>query len=352
MEIRAPEVDCAKAISDLEELLASLNEPAGEWVLMPLDDAAVWLCSQMELGPGWARAGAGRQLANVALDKWFQVQAASAAGLKVPETALVSTTQEVLAYAERLPVIMKPARAVWQHGERLFGGRHRICASLRELKTAVSDWNAQYPVLLQPFVRGVGEGVFGFATADGVKAWSAHRRIRMVNPQGSGSSACASVDLPSDLKLPVEKFIERTGWRGMFMIELLRDLGGTSWFVEFNGRPWGSMALSRRRGFEYPAWNVNLALCPTWSGVIPQQRATHLVCRHIGREFMHLLFVLRGRRSNAFQEWPSFWRTLLDVLRIRKNDVFYNWREDDMAVFLTDWWYTVRQYLFPRGVRQ
>ena len=48
----------------------------------------------------------------------------------------------------------------------------------------------------------------------------------------------------------------------MFMIELLRDRTGKVWFVELNGRPWGSMALSRRQGFEYPAWHVKLAIDP------------------------------------------------------------------------------------------
>jgi hypothetical protein len=173
----------------------------------------------------------------------------------------------------------------------------------------------------------------------------------MVNPQGSGSSACSSTEVPSDLQKPIENFIRDTGWRGIFMVELLRDQAGTPWFVEFNGRPWGSMALSRRRGLEYPAWNVNLATCPGWTGVTPPERVKHLVCRHFGRECVHLLFVLRGPRSSAFQEWPSFWRTLFDVLRIRNEEAFYNWREDDKTVFFTDWWYTIRQ-IISRGLRQ
>ena len=42
----------------------------------------------------------------------------------------------------------------------------------------------------------------------------------------------------------------------MFMLELLRDAAGTPWFMEVNGRPWGSMALAVRRGFDYPVWAV------------------------------------------------------------------------------------------------
>jgi hypothetical protein len=350
VEITPPESDCGLALSELRVLLASLTVPGEKNVLMALDDAAIWLCGQTELLPGWTCAGAGGQLARVALDKSLQVQAAVASGLNVPETILATTPEEVLQRADRLPLILKPARAVWQQGERLFGGRHRTCASLAELERAVREWNGAYPVLLQPYIRGTGEGVFGLATGDGIKAWSAHRRIRMVNPQGSGSSACASADMPSDLKEPIERFIRETQWRGIFMVELLRGEDGRLWFVEFNGRPWGSMALSRRRGLEYPAWNVKLATCPEWSSVTPPERLKDLVCRHAGRECVHLLFVLRGPRSSAYDEWPSFWRTLYEVLRVRKEDGFYNWRRDDKAVFFTDWWYTVSQNI-ARGLK-
>ena len=48
--------------------------------------------------------------------------------------------------------------------------------------------------------------------------------------------------------------LSHTQWRGMFMLEFLRAKDGTAWFMELNGRPWGSMALARRSGLEYPAW--------------------------------------------------------------------------------------------------
>jgi hypothetical protein len=49
-------------------------------------------------------------------------------------------------------------------------------------------------------------------------------------------------------------FLKGCNWRGLFMIELLRDPSENLWFIEFNARAWGSMALARRLGFEYPAF--------------------------------------------------------------------------------------------------
>lgn len=92
---------------------------------------------------------------------------------------------------------------------------------------------------MQPLIRGVGEGLFGYVGPRGVTAWSSHRRVRMVNPHGSASSACRSNPVDGDLIGPSERFLSAIGWRGMFMLEFLRDSDGEPWFMELNGRTWG-----------------------------------------------------------------------------------------------------------------
>ena len=114
---------------------------------------------------------------------------------------------------------------------------------------------------------------------------------------------------------------------------------------ELNGRPWGSMALSRRQGFEYPAWQARLALGHE-PRVERQPSATPgVMCRHAGRELMYLLFVLRGPKSKAFRKWPTFWEALRSVLRVRWADALYNWRRNDPKVFIADIYYTLRDNL-------
>ena len=48
----------------------------------------------------------------------------------------------------------------------------------------------------------------------------------------------------------------------------------------------------------------------------------------------------------ALTSWPSFWKTLANVLRVRREDAVYNWRPEDLKVFLTDCYYTVHGNLF------
>jgi predicted ATP-grasp superfamily ATP-dependent carboligase len=284
----------------------------------------------------------------LALNKYVQTQLAREAGFNVPKTLVARGAKDVFAFGanESLPIILKAAECVPVREGRVQGCRKWICADSDELKRAVDEWAERLPLLVQPFITGTGEGIFGLAAPDGVRAWSGHRRLRMMNPQGSGSSACVSQSVSDDLKAKSEELVRRAGWRGVFMIELLRDAAGNVWFVELNGRPWGSMALSRRQGLEYPAWHVMLAMDEQSSvGTVPLP-APGMVCRNVGREFMHLLFVLRGARSKALQNWPSIWRTMAQVIGVHRGDSYYNWRRDDAKVFFADCYYTIHGNVF------
>ena len=348
-EVRSPETDIQGCRADIENLMLRLNlSDPRERVLFPLNDTAVWLCSDIRLPEQWTIAGPTGCAAELALNKERQCRMARDAGFNVPETAQVRTGGELRAFVERvgLPVILKPAECVPVRANRIAGCGKWICANREEVENAIKEWAEVVPLLAQTYITGTGEGLFGLSAADGVRAWSAHRRIRMMNPQGSGSSACISQAVSDDLKTISQTFISASRWRGLFMIELLRDAAGKLWFVEINGRPWGSMALSRRQGLEYPAWHVSLMLDQQSQVATSVSPLAGVVCRHLGREVMNLLFVLRGPRSKALQNWPSFWKTVRDVLRVRRDDFFYNWRRDDSKVFFADCYYTIHDNIF------
>jgi hypothetical protein len=349
-EICAPETDLEAALSDLDSLLKSVGAEADitQRILFQLDDKGVWFCSRMQLDSRWLLAGPRGACADLALDKNLQVAAARDAGFRVPKTVLARTAKDLFDFsaAESYPIILKAADSVPTYQGRVHSCRKWICADDSELKRAIAEWGERVPLLAQKFVTGVGEGVFGLAAQDGIRAWSGHRRLRMMNPQGSGSSACVSQPVAQDVRLAAEKFITKAGWRGLFMIELLRDDQGNVWFVELNGRPWGSMALCRRQGLEYPAWHVELAIDDQSRGGLNGSLGAQVVCRHAGREFMHLLFVLKGAKSHALSRWPSFWKTLGNMFRFRREDGLYNWRRDDPKVFIADFYYTIHDNVF------
>jgi predicted ATP-grasp superfamily ATP-dependent carboligase len=347
-DITPPEKDAHAALLDLQRVHRSVGRSGTAAVLFPLDDTALWLCNGIALEPPWTLAGPQGANAELALNKGLQVELARECGFNVPESAVIHTGADAASFAAAhgLPIILKSSLCVHIRDSR----RHRsptwICANERELDRAVASWGQRAPLLAQRYIVGTGEGVFGLGAIDGVRGWSAHRRLRMMNPEGSGSSACVSADVPTELKRNVSAFVQRTGWRGLFMIELLRDTSGKIWFVELNGRPWGSMALARRQGLEYPAWHLNLALDERSDAGRSTTSMPGFVCRHLGRELMHLLFVLRGPKSKALGQWPSFWTSLVSVIAIRPRDGIYNWRRSDPSVFVADVCYTLQKNLF------
>ena len=187
------------------------------------------------------------------------------------------------------------------------------------------------PPLVQPVIDGVGEGLFGIAVGGQAYALSAHRRIRMMNPRGSGSSAARSIPVDPALAEAAGRFVEASGWHGIFMLEFLRDDAGRPWFMELNGRTWGSMVLARHRGWPYPVWAVESALDHAWRPAVPPE-GPHLRARHLGRELVHLLAVMRGARGADKGRWPTRRATLLAMLRPERGTRWCHARRGELRV--------------------
>ena len=330
-QIAAPELDIEDALRDLR---AAMRD-SGSAALMPLDDAALWLCQRACEGAPWILVGPRGAQAEVALNKQLQCDAATAAGFPVPDTQFVKSPTRPGRDA-RFPLVVRPALAAEERAGRLVtAGPARTCADAGEMDRTAEAFDPGCSLMVQPRLEGIGEGVFGLATPTGVLAWSAHRRIRMMNPAGSGSSACVSIPLDDQVRDQAETMLTRLRWSGLFMLELLRDSEGTRWFVELNGRAWGSMALARAVGLEYPAWAVAQAFGERL-GSLPSSSGDESVrARHLGREIVHLLTVMRGPRSTAIP-WPSRLRTVRDVLSWHRGDRVYNWRPGGFALLLED----------------
>ncbi len=339
VEVAAPEEDVDHAVV---EIAAALE---GADVLLPLDDEALALAERAIAEMQVRLAGPTGSNVEVALDKRRQIELAGQAGFSVPTTTVFASVAEARNGTSSLPFpgIVRPARALMFEDGRIVHPRAVLYADSSELESALASLPSQAPLLVQPWLRGTSEGFFGLATADGVAAPSAHERIRMLNPQGSHSSACRSREVDPAVADAATRMLAAVDWRGLFMVELLRDDEGAPWFVELNGRTWGSMSLSRRMGFEYPVWAVAQAMDESFRPSTPAQ-APPITCRHLGSELVHLMIVMRGKHSRAITTWPSRWHTARDVLSVRRSDCWYNLRPGERSVFVAD---TVQQVLRP-----
>ena len=334
--IPAPEDGITLAITAIQTLMQGNTAPD---YILPLDDTGLWLVDRA-LGDDPRNAGATGSQAAVALDKTQQTQAALAAGLDVPPTQMISSANDLDAITH-FPAIARPALAV----QVINGHLGKANPIYLNSETDVDQLHhATGPFLIQPLIAGIGEGVFGLMTPQGVTAWSGHRRLRMMNPHGSGASACQSTTPDPTLCAKIETFLHSLDWRGPFMIEILRDAAGTPWFMELNGRQWGSLALARRQGFEYPAWAI--AQCIDADFTPPHITPRPRVQRHMGRDLLHLLFVLRGPKSDFHKaNWPSFWRSLVGVFTPAPLRSFYNYDPNHSSFLMRDTLATLKKVL-------
>lgn len=342
LPVPSPEKDLAASAEAVAALIRA-ERPAA---VLPLDDASLMVLSAIP-DPGVPVAAPTGAALRLALDKSEQLTLARKAGFPVPETAIVEPgSPPATAPGGTGPWMVKCALAVVERDGRLTRPAGSIARDAAEVTAAAAAIGA--PSLAQPLLTGVGEGLFGYAAAGEVYALSAHRRVRMMNPRGSGSSACRSIPVDAGLVEPVRRFVAEAGWHGIFMIELLRDADGRPWFMELNGRAWGSMALARHRGLDYPLWAVRGAYDPDFRPP-PVPEAPHLICRHLGREIVHLLAVLRGARGADAGRWPSRGATLAAMLRPERGTRWYHARRGESGVLARDTWQTVAAQLRGRG---
>ena len=323
-----PKADAAGAIATIRAAMADHD------LAYALDDDMLLLMTEGGAASAEVSVHATGARARAALDKRIQIEAARAAGLAVPETLVLEGPAPDAALPP-LPGIAKPARAAALEGGRLApGGAHYLADAAAARALAADPGPA--PLLFQPLIRGVGEGVFGFAHEGGITAWSGHRRLRMMNPHGSGSSACVSVIPDEALRAACGRMMRALGWHGPFMLEFLRAEDGTPWFMELNGRLWGSLALARRLGHDHPAWAVRQALEPGFAPDAPPAQAG-LVARSLAREALYPLFVARGPKSAFHREgWPGLAGAIRAAWAPGRRSGFYGYDPSAPGFFLRD----------------
>ncbi|MFK7751196.1 MAG: hypothetical protein AB8B51_01480 [Sedimentitalea sp.] len=341
VEVTAPEHDIAATRADL---LRACDDVDG---LFALDDVSLRLCTDLaEQTKGLRHIHATGARAEAGLNKATQLAAARAAGLDVPDGPILNLPDD-LPENIALPVIAKPVHAVELRDGKILKDDVHYLMNAQDVARFRALPSLAAPLIVQPLIHGTGEGIFGHATTEGVIGWSGHQRVRMMNPHGSGSSACRVLTPDPDLCKRIETMMMALDWRGPFMIELLRDDKGTPWFMELNGRVWGSMALARRNGLDYPVWATESAFDPDFT---PQQGPERQdTVRHLGRDVLHLLFALRGPKTDFHKQgWPKFLHSLPRVLQPATGRAFYNYDPRHKGYFIGDAVDTVRATLRKR----
>jgi hypothetical protein len=337
--VAAPELDLEQAVRDVETVVRQVCPES----ITPCDDAALFVLSRLKGDKVRSLLPTSAACA-FAMDKHAQITLASESGFSVPCTRQVTSEADVDEFSTR-PAILKPRAALDLIGGRLDKGSSFVIQSDRlpsEARKAIG--RRQY--LIQEYKNGVGEGFFGVARDGDIYAGFGHRRLRMMNPLGSGSSACVSRVPEANEVDAARALVKKLNWQGPFMVESLRDNAGRRWFMEFNGRFWGSLALARRCGLDMPRVAVDLQ---NGKPVAVAQEVCAGFARHLGRDLINLLFVLRGPSDGIRSEqWPTRRSAVKEFFAPHGLGSFYNYDASQPLFFVKDALFTVSNAILRR----
>lgn len=242
------------------------------------------------------------------LDKLELARAAEAVGLGAPESAVCERPEQGAAAARALgyPLLVKPRTTVVGAP----GPRRQLPATLvhddDELRAALAA--AGTPALLQRHQRGAAVFSCGGVVAGGRLLGLAFSRYARTWRPAAGSAAYSeTIAIPAGLDEQVLALVLELGWEGIFELELLGD-DRPRHAIDFNPRPYGSMALAIRAGVNLPALWCDALLgrdpAPARSRPGFRYRFEEADLRHLAWQAAHghpraALAVLRPRRRTA-----------------------------------------------------
>lgn len=234
--------------------------PATESTLLPLneirDDPA--LRGRVALPPAAAIA--------IAFDKERVRALAEELGIRLPANILVQSREELGAavfddWLARGAIVIKSTHSrVWSED----GGKElavQMVLDRAALERHAVQMLENGPVQLQQWLPGHGIGIEVLVDRGEVVLSFAHERLHEVPLTGGGSSYRRAIDAPAELLDAAQRLLRALDWHGVAMVEFRHDpLTGDSYMMELNGRFWGSLALSRFAGIDFPRALVELLL--------------------------------------------------------------------------------------------
>jgi FAD-dependent urate hydroxylase len=187
------------------------------------------------------------------LDKAELIEAATRCGLAPPTTVVCRGIEDALAAAADLgyPVVVKPLRSVIETDPVRRRSGSLAAATPSELEEIVARLGAD--VLVQRRAPGALVS-FGGVFADGSLLGEAVSRYgRTWQPTAGNASFSETIDGSPELRSRVSALLADLGWEGLFELELIEREDGGWHGIDFNPRPYGSMALAIGAGCNLPA---------------------------------------------------------------------------------------------------
>jgi predicted ATP-grasp superfamily ATP-dependent carboligase len=250
----SPKRDRAKFIEDVNRYSRQFDTDC----VLPTSEAAIMACGQGRADLRCVPLIPSQHEIDTVFSKAEMLQAAQAVGIAVPQTVHITPqTAEILARIDptRFPVVIKsesselllPARAATSAKTAYAFSRDDV---VRECRARLDDGQG---VLVQDFIDGYGLGISGLFDRGRAVALLGHRRVRESNPMGGPSAVAETIEMDPALLTASMALMRRIGFSGPAMVEFKMDRRtGRPYFMEINGRFWGSVLLGPLAGLDLP----------------------------------------------------------------------------------------------------
>lgn len=193
-----------------------------------------------------------KETVRLALDKVSLLRIAAESDLAPPPSIICADAIEVRSAVRELgpPLLIKPHATCVPNEGGLRSQRGVVIRDERDVDAAL-DVIAS-PFVVQRYVTGADiVSCAGVVADSGLLALAACRYLRTWPPDAGAASLARTIEPADDLVRRVEDLLLRTGWRGIFELELLVR-GNEAHAIDLNPRLHGWLALAIRAGANLP----------------------------------------------------------------------------------------------------
>lgn len=295
-------------------------------VLLPVSEASVVGAAAVraELPSGLDVIIPFEECLNLTLSKYNSTRRALALDIPCPATVFVHDGDPSSPWCRDLselsfPVVIKSDNVLGKDGAYV-KGRALYAENDHDAQRILSDLEgSRTRIVAQEFIPGTGAGAFFLRYRGKQHLAFAHRRIHEVPYTGGWSSyrqGCHDEDLLST----GNTLLESMNYQGVAMVEFRRSSqDGKAYFLEINGRLWGSIALALHSRADFPRMLVECYQ----QGLPYQDRhgiRPGVRCRNIfSGEIQHLVSILRAKHLATIMAPPSKMKAVIQFISLSLN---------------------------------
>jgi predicted ATP-grasp superfamily ATP-dependent carboligase len=183
------------------------------------------------------------------LDRLALLDAARAAGVDSPPSYPCEDLDAALRHARELgfPVLLKARHPVVPAGATVAQSPPaRPAGDPAQLAEMLPRYG--FPCLVQRNDTGPVYSFAGVFADDRLLAFAASRYVRTWPPAAGSVAFSETVEPEESMRRQTETLMRAIGWEGIFELELIRSPDGSFAAIDFNPRPYGSMALAHGAG--------------------------------------------------------------------------------------------------------